>query len=111
MDSSATWVYVTTGSRDEALKISRALVSERLAACANVLGDMTSVYWWDGKIQEDGEVALVAKTRAELVDALVERVKSLHGYECPCVVALPIQGGNPDFLRWIREETDAGAQP
>lgn len=97
-------VYMTAPNREEALKLARLLVEERLAACANVLGAITSVYWWDGKLNEDGEVALIAKTRAALVEALTERVKQVHPYECPCIVALPIDGGNPAFLAWISAE-------
>jgi periplasmic divalent cation tolerance protein len=99
--------YVTAGSRDEALAIGRALVEERLAACANVIEGMTSVYRWRDTIQEDREVVLIAKTRRELVDRLTARVRELHGYETPCVVALPLQGGNPAFLDWIAAETAA----
>lgn len=100
-------IYITASSRDEALMLARHLVEERLAACANVMGDVTSVYWWEGTLQEDGEVAMVAKTRAELVPALITRVKELHSYSCPCVVALPIADGNPAFLEWIDRETGA----
>ncbi len=98
-------IYITTGSAEEAKRIGRALVEERLAACANVLGAVTSYYWWQGALQEDGEAALIAKTRADLVDRLVERVKALHSYDCPCVVAVPIEAGNPAFLDWIEAET------
>ncbi len=98
-------IYITTGSAEEAKRIGRALVEERLAACANVLGAVTSFYWWRGALQEDGEAALIAKTRTDLVDRLVERVKALHSYDCPCVVALPIEAGNPAFLDWIEAET------
>ena len=102
---SATLVYVTAPSRDEAMKIARAAVEERLAACANVLGPMTSMYWWEGKVQEEGEVSFILKTRADLVPALTQRIKALHSYTCPCVVALPVAAGNPDFLAWIDAET------
>lgn len=98
-------IYVTAPTHDEALALAQALVGERLAACANVLGAVTSVYWWDGKLNQDAEVALVLKTRAELVEALTARVRELHSYDCPCVVALPIDGGNPAFLSWIVAET------
>jgi len=101
------WIYITASSRDEALAIGRELVRGRLAACANVIDGLTSVYWWDGKVNEDPEAALVVKTRAGLADAVVARVKELHSYTCPCVVALPILAGNPDFLAWIRDETRA----
>ena len=99
--------YVTAGSRDEAMAIGRALVEERLAACANLIEGMTSVYRWRDTIQEDREVVLIAKTRRELVDRLTARVRELHSYETPCVVALPLQGGNPAFLNWIAAETTA----
>ena len=102
---SATLVYVTASSKDEALAIARTVVEERLAACANVFQPITSVYWWEGKLQEEGETSFILKTRADLVEALTQRVKALHSYTCPCVVALPIAKGNPDFLAWIETET------
>lgn len=98
-------IYVTAGSREEAVNIGRTLVESRLAACANVLSPMTSVYWWDGSVNEDDEVPLIMKTRDSLVDQAVEKVKALHSYDCPCVVAVPITGGNPAFLEWIEAET------
>lgn len=101
----ATLVYVTASSREEALKISRTVVEERLAACANVFQPITSVYWWEGKVQEEGETSFILKTRADLVEALTQRVRALHSYTCPCVVALPIAAGNPAFLSWIENET------
>jgi len=102
------WVYMTAPSAEEARRIGRILVEERLAACVNVIPGMTSLYWWQGKIEEGQETVLIGKTRQDLVDRLTTRVKALHSYTVPCVVALPILGGNPDFLRWIGEET-AGA--
>lgn len=100
-----TMVYVTAASRDEAATIGRTVVEERLAACANVLADVTSFYWWEGAVQEGAEASLILKTRPELVDALIARVRTLHSYSVPCVVALPIAAGNPDFLDWIVKET------
>ena len=100
-----TMIYVTTGSRDEALVIARELVNSRLAACSNILAGTTSVYLWEVKVCEDEEVSLILKTRDDLVDRLVEKVKDLHSYDCPCVVSLPISSGNPDFLKWIDTET------
>jgi periplasmic divalent cation tolerance protein len=97
--------YLTAGSRDEALRIARALVEERLAACCNLIEGMTSIYRWQDEIQEDAEVVVIAKTRAELVERLTARVQALHSYDVPCVVALPIGGGNPAFLDWIAAET------
>lgn len=98
-------VYVTASTREEASAIGRAVVDARLAACANVLGDITSFYWWEGAVQEDGEVSLILKTQDHLMERLTQQVKELHSYSCPCVVAIPIAGGNPDFLDWIVNET------
>ena len=101
-------VYITAADRAQALAIGRALVEARLAACANVLPGITSIYRWEGVVRQDDEAALVAKTRSELVEALVAKVRELHTYSCPCVVALPIVAGNPAFLDWIGAETAAG---
>ena len=103
-------LYITAGSRDEAKKIGRALVEERLAACANVIDGMESIYWWEGKLTENREAVLIVKTRAELVATVAARVKALHSYTVPCVVALPIVDGNPDYLAWIGAETGQPAR-
>lgn len=99
------FVYVTAGSAEEARTLARTVVGERLAACANILGPITSVYWWQGSLAEADETALVFKTTLALVDPLSARIRALHSYACPCVVALPIEAGNPDFLAWIAAET------
>jgi periplasmic divalent cation tolerance protein len=99
------FVYMTASSADEAKKIGRALVEARLAACVNVLDRMTSFYWWQGQIEEGHEAVLIAKTTRGHLDALTAKVKTLHSYTVPCVVGLPIQGGNEDFLDWIGAET------
>ena len=100
-----TLIYVTVENREEAVKIGRDLVENRLVACANVLGPTTSVYWWEGAVTEDEEASLILKTRADLVGRVVEKVKEMHSYDCPCVVSLAITGGNPAFLDWIDSET------
>src|SRR4051794_32572425 len=97
----AIFVYVTTANRDEALRIGRALVGEKLAACANVIDGMRSVYRWNDEIRDEGETVLILKSLAAALPALTERVKALHSYDCPCIAALPIAGGNQDFLDWI----------
>ena len=97
-------LYMTAGDREEALALARMLVGERLAACANVLGESTSVYRWQGAVQEEGEVVLVAKTVEDRVEAAARRVREAHSYDSPCVVSLPISGGDADFLSWIGEE-------
>lgn len=106
---SRTVIYVTASGRDEAMSIARRLVEERLVACANVLDGATSLYWWEGKVQEETEAVLIAKTRTELAEAVIARVKELHSYTCPCVVSLPIAAGNPAFLEWIGAETATAA--
>jgi periplasmic divalent cation tolerance protein len=104
-------VYVTCGSKDEAERIGRAVVEARLAACANVWPPIASIYWWQGKMETAGEHALILKTRQELVQDVVAEVGRRHSYECPCVVALPILDGNPDYLAWIAAETRKGDGP
>jgi periplasmic divalent cation tolerance protein len=95
-------IYVTATGRDEAIRIAEAVVSERLAACANILDGVTSVFHWDGKLCRENETVLILKTREEKAEALTARIKALHSYECPCIVMLPIEGGNPAFLEWVR---------
>ncbi|HEX6143375.1 MAG TPA: divalent-cation tolerance protein CutA [Geminicoccaceae bacterium] len=97
--------YVTAGDREEALRLGRALVEERLAACANVIDGMTSVYEWAGAVEQAEEAVLILKTRADLIPRVVERVRALHSYDIPCIVSLPIEAGNPDFLTWIATQT------
>jgi len=98
-------IYMTASGPEEARRIGRTLVEERLVACVNILERVHSIYWWDGKIQEEPEAVLVAKTQGSLVERLIQRVKALHSYDCPCVVGVPITEGNPEFLAWIAEET------
>jgi periplasmic divalent cation tolerance protein len=101
----AALVYVTAATGDEATTIARTVVGERLAACANVLGPITSVYWWEGAVDEAKETAFLLKTTVALVEPLTARIRALHSYACPCIVALPIAAGNPAFLAWIAAET------
>lgn len=101
----ASFVYITTKNKEEAQRIGRNLVDERLVASVNIFGNITSMYWWDGSVQEASETVLIAKTRHKLVDAVIERIKSLHSYECPCVVSWPIDQANPQYLQWIDAET------
>ena len=102
---STAMVYVTAGSRAEAATIGRTIVEERLAACANVVPEIASYYWWEGVVREDSEASLILKTREELVEKVISRVKELHSYDCPCVVSFQIAAGNNDFLNWIVKET------
>ena len=106
MDKKLSWVYMTCGSLDEARKIGEMLLEKNLAACVNILEGMHSLYRWNGAMQEDQETVLIAKTRHELVNELTEAVLSIHSYDCPCIIELPIQQGNPEFLQWIVSETE-----
>jgi periplasmic divalent cation tolerance protein len=97
-------VYVTAPSEAEAETIARNLVEARFAASANVIPGARSFYWWQGKLEQARETVLILKTRRALAEAVVERVKALHSYECPGIVVLPIKGGNAAYLDWIRTE-------
>ena len=99
------FAYITAGSKEEALRIGRTLVEERLAACANVLDGMTSVYRWNDAVEQAEEAVLIAKTRSSLFDRLTARVRGLHSYDTPCVVELAAGRGNPAYLEWLRAET------
>ena len=101
--SSIYLVYMTAGDKEEARSIGRALVENRLAACVNILENMTSLYVWDGSLQEDQEVVLLAKTTAERFAALKEKVVAMHSYDCPCIVGFRAADGFPPFLDWIRD--------
>jgi periplasmic divalent cation tolerance protein len=104
-------LYVTAASRSEALQISETLLNERLAACANILDGMTSVFRWEGRIQHATESVLLLKTRVPLVDDAVRRIRELHSYEVPCIVAWRSIGGNEDYFHWVHAETSASSPP
>lgn len=105
----AAFAYVTAPNRDVALQISSALLEQRLIACANVIDGMTSLYRWEGEIRQDSEVVVIFKTRQDLVTPLVESVRRLHPYACPCVVSWPIPSGHSEYLDWIESETATAA--
>jgi len=94
-------VLVTVGSREEGERIATAVVSEQLAACVNIVGPIASIYRWDNQVQRDEELLLVMKSRAALFDALTARVKALHSYQTPEVIAVPITAGSPSYLEWL----------
>jgi len=98
-------VYVTAGSEEEARRLAESGVAERLAACANILSGTTSIYWWEGKLEKGREALVIFKTRTDLVERLTAHVKALHAFEVPCIVAVPVTGGLPEFLEWIGKET------
>ncbi|MFD1148866.1 divalent-cation tolerance protein CutA [Saccharothrix hoggarensis] len=98
-------VITTTDSEDAAAALARAIVEARLAACVQVGGPVRSVYRWDGELHDDREWQLWIKTAYDRVDELTEFVKQRHSYDVPEVLALPVLGGNTDYLAWLTEET------
>ncbi len=95
-----------TAPEDEGMRIGRVLVEEGLAACVNVVRGVKSIYRWKGNVEEDEEVLLIIKTTRSALDRLVRRVRELHTYEVPEIIAMPIIAGNEDYLRWIEESVD-----
>ena len=100
-------VLITAGSMEEGRKIANALVEEGLAACVNIVPQVSSIYRWAGEIREDQEVLLIAKSRKEIFERLASRVKELHSYDVPEIIALPIAAGDEDYLAWINKEVKA----
>jgi periplasmic divalent cation tolerance protein len=99
-------VYIVAVDMAEADRIAEALVRDRLAACVNILGPIRSVYHWQGAVERADEIAMIVKSRAELFEALAARVRALHSYDIPAIVAWPIIAGDAAYLDWIRAETD-----
>ncbi|MBI3976114.1 MAG: divalent-cation tolerance protein CutA [Armatimonadetes bacterium] len=95
-------VFITTAGAEEGARLGRALLDERLAACVNMV-PVQSAYWWRGQVEEAGETLLIVKTVDRLLETITARVRALHSYTVPEVIALPIVGGNADYLRWIEE--------
>src|ERR1700744_513918 len=102
---SVMFVYVTASDLDEAKAIGRQLVGEQLAACANILPGATSIFRWQGKIEEASEAVLILKTTEQKLDTLIARAQELLSLESPCIEALPVVDGNRDFLEWVVRET------
>jgi periplasmic divalent cation tolerance protein len=100
-------VLITAASREEADDIARSLVEDRLAACVNIVPQVRSLFWWENKLSEEEEVLLIVKTRRSKFGALVIRVKALHSYSVPEIIALPIVEGSASYLQWIDESTSA----
>lgn len=98
-------VFITAPNEDEAAKIARAIVKDRLAGCVNIIKNIRSIYRWQGKIEDEPEVLMVVKTQKSLFDELSKKVKELHSYSVPETIALPIVEGSEDYIRWLNEET------
>jgi periplasmic divalent cation tolerance protein len=98
-------VVVTAGDAETLVKLTRTLVEERLAACGQHISLIRSIYRWEGAVQDEPEARVGLHTRMSLVPELTERVKALHSYDVPCVIALPVVGGNPDYIEWVVNQT------
>jgi len=98
-------IFSTASNKEEAKKIANVLVKEKLAACVNIVDKIESVYEWQGEIQEESEVLMIIKTKSELFESLKKKIKELHSYEVPEIIALDIKDGSDDYLKWIDEVT------
>jgi periplasmic divalent cation tolerance protein len=98
------FVYITTSGKEESENIGKTLVEEKLAACANIIPSIESIYLWKGEIEDDKESLLIVKTKAENIDKIIKRVKEIHSYETPAILAIPIIEGSKDYLDYLDSE-------
>ena len=98
-------VFITASSFQEAENLGKALVEKRLAACGNILSDIRSIFWWKNTITTEDEVLLIVKSRSKLFPEIITTIKSLHSYDVPEIIALPLISGSKDYLNWIDNET------
>jgi len=96
-------IYITTKNQNEAREIGEHLVNEKLAACINVIPNIESIYWWKGNVEKAEESILIVKTKKELVEKVIKRVKELHSYDVPCIDVITISEGNEDYFEWIED--------
>jgi len=104
-------IFITTSTGEEARIIANMLLQQRTVACVNILPQINSLFWWNGTIDAAEESLLVAKTTASHLDDVVRLVKESHGYDIPEVIAVPIVGGNLDYLEWMDREVSSGSYP
>ena len=97
-------LFVTASNSEEAHKIAKVLLSQRKAACVNIVSGISSLFWWQDKLDSAQESLLIVKTKASLLNQIVTLVREIHSYEVPEIIALPIIGGNQDYLEWIDKE-------
>jgi periplasmic divalent cation tolerance protein len=105
VDEECCEIVITDADPERLLALTRTLVEERLVACGQHVSPIRSVYRWEGAVHDETEARVALHTRRSLVDAVVARAVELHAYDVPCVVALPLVGGDPGYLRWIAQET------
>ena len=94
-------IFITAGTDEEARKVAKVLLNHRKAACVNIVAGVSSFFWWQDKLDSAQESLLIVKTKASLVNEIVSLVREVHSYDVPEVIALPIVGGNQDYLEWI----------
>jgi periplasmic divalent cation tolerance protein len=99
-------VLITAPNEEEAAKISRTIVEESLAACVNIIRSVRSIYRWQGSVEDESEVLMIAKTKRALFDRLKGRIKELHSYEVPEIIGLPVIEGSKQYLDWLSQETE-----
>lgn len=100
-------VLTTADSLELAHKIATALVEAREAACVSIVPGIRSIYWWEGKICDEGEFLLLIKSSAERFEAIRSRIRQVHTYQVPEIISLPLTAGDPDYLRWLREQVSS----
>lgn len=96
-------VLITTAKKEEAEKIAQKLLEEKLIACANIIGPVFSLFWWSGKIEKAEEHVILMKTRCEMFEKIAEKVKALHSYEVPEIIAIPLIRGFKPYLEWLNK--------
>jgi len=97
-------VYITTSGEEESKKIGNIIVEEKLAACVNIIASIESIYLWKGEIEDDKESILIAKTKVSNIDKIIKRVKEIHSYETPAILAIPVIDGSKDYLEYLDSE-------
>lgn len=105
MTEDAVVIFVTASTIDEARKIGKTLVEERLIACVNILPQVESLFYWQEKICNEKEALMIIKTKKPLIDDIIKRVKSIHSYSVPEIIALPIISGSEDYIKWVKDAT------
>jgi len=95
------FVYITCKDKEEAILIGKSLVTSKLAGCVNILEQMTSIYEWEGQLEVTEEVILIAKTNESFFQEIISHVKKIHSYTVPCILSIPIQNGNEEYLKWL----------
>jgi len=104
-------IYMTCPDKEEAAVIAGALLEDRLISCANIMASHSALYRWEGKLENNTEVAVILKTQESLFEQVRQKICMLHSYDCPCIVALPITQGHEPFLQWINAETSPLTSP